>query len=158
MQFDWFLSVLEQKWLENHEIYYIGAAELPLEFTNGALNPKGDRDTSSKYVLLFSVKISLNWRYLMTCLSRKSKCHCEMNGYLSRFFCESVFYFSLARASRTAVSEFGFSFIVTHPFFWPIIYQFGTVCPQISHRAGICANFFCSNFLCFSLLWLQWMA
>ena len=23
MQFDWFLSVLEQKWLENHEIYYI---------------------------------------------------------------------------------------------------------------------------------------
>ena len=29
MQFDWFLSVLEQKWLENHEIYYIGAAELP---------------------------------------------------------------------------------------------------------------------------------
>ena len=32
MQFDWFLSVLEQKWLENHEIYYIGAAELPLRF------------------------------------------------------------------------------------------------------------------------------
>ena len=29
MQFDWFLSVLEQKPLENHEIYYIGAAELP---------------------------------------------------------------------------------------------------------------------------------
>ena len=27
MQFDWFLSVLEQKRLENHEIYYIGAAE-----------------------------------------------------------------------------------------------------------------------------------
>ena len=24
MQFDWFLSVLEQKRLENHEIYYIG--------------------------------------------------------------------------------------------------------------------------------------
>ena len=36
MQFDWFLSVLEQKWLENHEIYYIGAAELPLRFTNCA--------------------------------------------------------------------------------------------------------------------------
>ncbi len=28
--------MLEQKWLENHEIYYIGAAELPLEFTYGA--------------------------------------------------------------------------------------------------------------------------
>ena len=27
MQFDWFLSVLEQKLLENHEIYYIEAAE-----------------------------------------------------------------------------------------------------------------------------------
>ena len=27
MQFDWFLSVLEQKLLENHEIYYIRAAE-----------------------------------------------------------------------------------------------------------------------------------
>ena len=27
MQFDWFLSVLEQKWLENYEIYYIEAAE-----------------------------------------------------------------------------------------------------------------------------------
>ena len=27
MQFDWFFSVLEQKWLENHEIYYLGAAE-----------------------------------------------------------------------------------------------------------------------------------
>ena len=28
MQFDWFLSVLEQKRLENHhEIYYIGDAE-----------------------------------------------------------------------------------------------------------------------------------
>ena len=27
MQFDWFLSVLEQKQLENHEIYYIEAAE-----------------------------------------------------------------------------------------------------------------------------------
>jgi hypothetical protein len=27
MQFDWFVSVLEQKWLENHEIYYIEAAE-----------------------------------------------------------------------------------------------------------------------------------
>ena len=27
MQFDWFLSVLEQKRLENHEIYYIEAAE-----------------------------------------------------------------------------------------------------------------------------------
>ena len=26
---DWFLSVLEQKRLENHEVYYIGAAELP---------------------------------------------------------------------------------------------------------------------------------
>ena len=24
--------MLEQKWLENHEIYYIGAAELPLKF------------------------------------------------------------------------------------------------------------------------------
>ena len=47
MQFDWFLSALEQKWLENHEIYYIGAAELPLEFTYGAPLPKGDRDTSS---------------------------------------------------------------------------------------------------------------
>ena len=47
MQFDWFLSVLEQKWLENHDFYYIGDAELPLEFTNGAPLPKGDRDTSS---------------------------------------------------------------------------------------------------------------
>ena len=27
MQFDYFLSVQEQKWLENHEIYYIEAAE-----------------------------------------------------------------------------------------------------------------------------------
>ena len=27
MQFDWFLSVLEQKLLENHEIYTLGAAE-----------------------------------------------------------------------------------------------------------------------------------
>ena len=27
MQFDWFLSVLEQKRPENHDIYYIGAAE-----------------------------------------------------------------------------------------------------------------------------------
>ena len=44
--FDWFLSVLEQKWLKNHEIYYIGAAELPLEFTYGVPLPKGDRDTS----------------------------------------------------------------------------------------------------------------
>ena len=34
MQFDWFLSVLEQKRLENHEIYYIGPAELPLKFTH----------------------------------------------------------------------------------------------------------------------------
>ena len=32
MQFDWFLSVLEQKWLRNHETYYIGAAELPFRF------------------------------------------------------------------------------------------------------------------------------
>ena len=32
MQFDGFLSVQEQKWLENHEIDYIGAAELPLRF------------------------------------------------------------------------------------------------------------------------------
>ena len=32
MQFDGFLSVLEQKLLVNHEIYYIGAAELPLRF------------------------------------------------------------------------------------------------------------------------------
>ena len=30
------LSVLEQKWLENHEIYFIGAAELPLRFTHCA--------------------------------------------------------------------------------------------------------------------------
>jgi hypothetical protein len=29
MQFDWILSVLKQKRLENHEIYTIGAAELP---------------------------------------------------------------------------------------------------------------------------------
>ena len=28
MQFDWFLSVLEQKWQENHEIYYIGAPQI----------------------------------------------------------------------------------------------------------------------------------
>ena len=34
MQFDWFLSVLEQKRLENHDIYYIAAAELPLRFTH----------------------------------------------------------------------------------------------------------------------------
>ena len=27
MQFDWCLSVLEQKQLENHEVYYKGAAE-----------------------------------------------------------------------------------------------------------------------------------
>ena len=27
MQFDWILSVLEQKQLENHEIYYMEAAE-----------------------------------------------------------------------------------------------------------------------------------
>ena len=27
MQFDWFLSVLEQKRLENHEIYHLEAAE-----------------------------------------------------------------------------------------------------------------------------------
>ena len=32
MQFDWFLSVLEQKRLENHDIYYIGATELPFRF------------------------------------------------------------------------------------------------------------------------------
>ena len=44
--------MLEQKWLENHEIYYIGAAELPLEFTNGAPLPKGDRDTSNASLLL----------------------------------------------------------------------------------------------------------
>ena len=42
--------MLEQKWLENHEIYYIGAAELPYEFTYGAPLPKGDRDT---YVACF---------------------------------------------------------------------------------------------------------
>jgi hypothetical protein len=36
MQFDSFLSVLEAKRLENHEIYYIEAAELPLRFTHGA--------------------------------------------------------------------------------------------------------------------------
>ena len=34
MQFDWFLSVLEQKRLENHKIYSIGVAELPLRFTH----------------------------------------------------------------------------------------------------------------------------
>ena len=34
MQFNLFLSVQEQKWLENHEVYYIGAAELPLRFTH----------------------------------------------------------------------------------------------------------------------------
>ena len=27
MPFDWFLSVLEQTWLENHEIFYIGPTE-----------------------------------------------------------------------------------------------------------------------------------
>ena len=47
MQFDWFLSVLEQKWLENREIYYIGAAELPLRFprsmTKFATNKKKER-------------------------------------------------------------------------------------------------------------------
>ena len=32
MQLDWFLSVLEQKWLGNHEIYYIEAAK---EVCNG---------------------------------------------------------------------------------------------------------------------------
>ena len=47
MQFDWFLSVLEQKWLENLDIYSIGAAELPLEFPNCTPLPKGDGDTSS---------------------------------------------------------------------------------------------------------------
>ena len=47
MQFDWFLSVLEQKWLENHEIYYIGAAEWHLRWQNCAPLPKGDQDTSS---------------------------------------------------------------------------------------------------------------
>ena len=36
MQFDWFLSVLEQKRLENHEIYYIGTAEEHLRFTHCA--------------------------------------------------------------------------------------------------------------------------
>ena len=48
MQFDWFLSVLEQKWLENLDIYSIGAAELPLEFPNCTPLPKGDGDTSTQ--------------------------------------------------------------------------------------------------------------
>ena len=47
MQFDWFLSVLEQKWLENLDIYSIRAAELPLEFPNCTPLPKMDGDTSS---------------------------------------------------------------------------------------------------------------
>ena len=55
--------MLEQKWLENHEIYYIGAAELPLEFTNGVPLPKGDRDTSS-----FNMRHPV-YTYLIVCLN-----------------------------------------------------------------------------------------
>jgi hypothetical protein len=36
MQFNGFLSVLGQKWLENHEIYYIEAAEYALGFQHCA--------------------------------------------------------------------------------------------------------------------------
>ena len=36
MQFDWFLSVLEQKRLKNHEIYHLEAAEKPLRFPHCA--------------------------------------------------------------------------------------------------------------------------
>ena len=62
MQFDWFLSVLEQKWLENLDIYSIGAAELPLEFPNCTPLPKGDGDTSSLVVPL--VLLNFNIYYL----------------------------------------------------------------------------------------------
>jgi hypothetical protein len=36
MQFDGLLRVLEQKQLENHDIYYIGAAEQHFRFTHAA--------------------------------------------------------------------------------------------------------------------------
>ena len=37
MQFDWFLSVLEQKREENYKIYYIEAADKHLRFTHDVL-------------------------------------------------------------------------------------------------------------------------
>ena len=37
MQFDWFLSVLEQKREENYESYYIEAADKHLRFTHDLL-------------------------------------------------------------------------------------------------------------------------
>ena len=45
MQFDWFLSVLEQKQLENHEIYYIiGAAEISTLRTYPRMEVPLDKD------------------------------------------------------------------------------------------------------------------
>ena len=38
---------IQKKWLENLDIYSIGAAELPLEFPNCTPLPKGDGDTSN---------------------------------------------------------------------------------------------------------------
>ena len=44
-------SVLEQKWLENHDIYYIGATELPFRFPRCA--PPGTIKDKSKIFLNF---------------------------------------------------------------------------------------------------------
>ena len=66
MQFDWFLSVLEQIGLENLDIYSIGAAELPLKFSNCTPLPKGDGDTSKQYILYY--QIMYDWNLLVTCV------------------------------------------------------------------------------------------
>ena len=60
MQFDWFVSVLEQKWLENHEIYYIVALEIHTS-----------RTSPRKEVPLMHINsISLNCTSLFRCKKR----------------------------------------------------------------------------------------
>ena len=60
MQFKWFLSVLEQKRLENHEIYYIEAAEWPFFFHIAHLSLDGGTST---YYFLFLVEWKVKFYY-----------------------------------------------------------------------------------------------